>query len=568
MRPVRSVQTSFTAGEVAPGLFARTEVARYYSGAGLLRNMLVRPQGGVRRRPGMRHVATLAGGTDGVRLLPFAFNIEQTYAFVLRAGAFDVFRKDAVSLATVTGCPWSGAQAVQINRAQSADTLLLVHPDIQPQRITRGGTETSWSRAAITFSNIPTFDFGSGAEAVISGGRGWPEAITFHQGRLWIAGFRSRPASFIASKTGDFFNLDVGTGLDDQAIYATIDTDQVNAIHHLASGRALQILTSGAEHVVENVPVTPGNIERVEQTRRGVKRFSTISEVDGATLFVQRGGAALRQLLFSDTEAAWKSDLASLLAPHLILDPIEVSARKSASADDADHVLLTNANGTVTVFTTLRAQEVAAFSRWETTGAIKSACALQSGEVFFATLRNGTVRLEVWDETCRLDASVKQSSGSPFTVVTGLSHLDGLTVQMIGDDAYLGEAVVAGGQVTLPRAASSAEVGLAYDVRGRTLPIEPRDAAGHLIGRRVRIDRVTARVVDSGLFTIEGQPVVMRTVGAAPAAPLDTPPPRVTDDVTVRGLLGHRERAQIEWAQPVPGPLELLALGVHMRVGE
>jgi hypothetical protein len=439
---------------------------------------------------------------------------------------------------------------------------------VASQRIQRGVTETTWTRDAIPWTNIPNHNYGAGNEAVISATRGWPEAITFHQGRLWIGGFRSRPASFIASRVGDFFNLNTGTGLDDDAIYATIDSDQVNAIHQMASSRALQILTSGAEHVIEGVPITPKSIERLEQTRRGIKRHSTAAEVDGALLFIQAGGAALRQFLYADTEAAWRSDLASLLAPHLILDPSEINARKSASADDADHVLLTNANGTVTVMTTLRAQEVTAFSRWETAGTILSACALQSGEVFFATLRNGTVRIEVWDEAALLDASVRQTSGSPFTVVTGLGHLNGLTVDLIGNGAYLGQAVVAAGQVTLPRQVTSAEVGLNFDVRGRTLPIEPRDPSGHMIGRRMRVDAVTARVVDSGLFTIQNQAVVLRRVGAAPAAPLDTPPPRLTGDVTLRGLLGWRERADVEFQQPVPGPLTLLALGCNIKVAE
>jgi hypothetical protein len=115
---------------------------------------------------------------------------------------------------------------------------------------------------------------------------------------------------------------------------------------------------------------------------------------------------------------------------------------------------------------------------------------------------------------------------------------------------------------------TSAEVGLNFDVRGRTLPIEPRDPSGHMIGRRMRVDAVTARVVESGLFTIQNQAVVLRRVGAAPAAPLDTPPPRLTGDVTLRGLLGWRERADIEFQQPVPGPLTLRALGCNIKVAE
>ncbi|MCA3369603.1 MAG: hypothetical protein INF89_08890 [Roseomonas sp.] len=568
MRSIKTQQTSFTAGELTPALNARTEVARYYSGAALIRNMLVRPQGGIRRRPGMRHLYSLAGGTDGVRVLPFAFNVDQTYCIALRSGAFDVFRADGTYLATVTSCPWNAAQAAQINRAQSADTMLLFHPDMQPQQIQRGATETTWTRTAISFSNIPTYDFGVGAEPVISASRGWPECGTFHDGRLWLGGLKSRPATMLASRIGDFFNLNVGTGLDDEAINITIDTDQLNAIHQMVSGRGLLIFTSGAEHTIEGVPITPKTVERRGQTRRGIKRYTTIAEVDGATLFIQRGGAALRQFLYSDTEAAWQSSLASLLAPHLIKNPIEITARTSASNDDADHVLLVNTDGTMTVMTTLRSQEVVAFTRWETQGQIKSACALLSGQVFFAVLRNGAIRIEQWDEACLTDGAVRQTTGGPFSSVSGLTHLGGLISQIIADNAYLGTAVPSDGAVTLPRNANAAEIGLGFETRTKTLPVEPRDQSGPLTGRRARITEITARVKDSGIFEIRGQPVILRQVGAAPAAPLDTPPPIFSGDIKLRGLLGHRRQQDIELSQTIPAPLELLALAYTVKVDE
>jgi hypothetical protein len=568
MRSILTQQTSFTAGELTPALNARTEVARYYSGAALVRNMLVRPQGGLRRRPGMRHLYTLAGGMDGVRLVPFAFNVDQTYCIALRSGAFDVFRSDGTYLTSITGCPWTAAQAAQMNRAQSADTLLLFHPDMQPQQIQRGATETIWTRTAISFTNIPTYNFGSGAEAVISATRGWPECGTFHDGRLWLGGLKSRPATMLASKIGDFFNLNVGTGLDDEAVNITIDTDQLNAIHQMASGRALMIFTSGAEHTIEGVPITPKTVERRGQTRRGMKRYTTVAEVDGATLFIQRGGAALRQFLYSDTEAAWQSSLASLLAPHLIKSPIEITARTSVSNDDADHVLLVNTDGTITVMTTLRSQEVMAFTRWETNGLIKSAAALLSGEVFFAVLRNGAMRIEIWDEACLTDGAIRQTTGGPFSSITGLDHLNGLTAQMIADSAYLGTTTIASGTASLPRSANAAEIGLGFETRVKTLPAEPRDQTGPLIGRRARITEATARVQNSGIFELRGQPLILRQVGAAPAAPLDTAPPLFTGDIKLRGLLGHRAKQDMEISQTIPAPLEILALAYTVKVDE
>lgn len=567
MRSLRLAQTSFTSGELAPTIAARIEVARYYAGAERIENLLVRPQGGARRRPGMLHVNTLADGADGLlRLIPFSFNTAQTYLIVLTAGTFRVFRADGVLLTTVTGCPWTGAQAVNMDYAQSADTLLLAHPGVPLQRIQRTAVETVWTLATQTLTNIPTFDFGAGAEPMISSARGWAECITFHRGRLWLGGLASRPSTFLASRVGSYFDFNIGTGLDDEAIAATIDTDQVNAIHQMQSGRALQIFTAGAEHVIEGDIVTPKTIAVAEQTRRGIQRFSRVAEVDGAVMFVQRGGAALRQFVFADVEQAWRSDLSSLLAPHLINAPREPRVRKGVQQDDADHVLLTNTTSTMTVLTTLRSQEVTAFTRWTTEGALHAACPLASGEVYFAVLRNGAMRIERWSEACMTDAAVQATSATPFTTLSGTAHLPGQAA-LILDGAYHGMVTVNGAaSITLPRAVRRAELGLPFTPRLKTMPLEPRDPTGALMGRRARISEVTARVNASGTFLLQGQPVILRQVGGPPNAPLGTPPPTRTDDVTLRGLVGWSRRPQVEITQPVPGPFEVLALAVKLEL--
>ncbi|MBR0653295.1 hypothetical protein GXW78_26820 [Roseomonas terrae] len=565
---VRANQVSFTAGEIGPDLAARIEVSRYYSGAKLLRNVLVKPQGGIKRRPGTAHLHDFTGGEGmgGVRCIPFAFNTEQTYCIVLTGGQFHVWRSDGLYLATVGSCPWSAGIAAQANHAQSADTLLLFHPDMRTQRLRRGGVETSWTIEDVTWSNVPQFNFGDGDEDMISDARGWPECGTFHQGRLWLGGPRSRPATFIASKIGDFFNLDKGTTLDDEAIVGTIDSDQVNAIHQMVSGRALQIFTSGAEHVITGDPLTPKTIGVAEQTRRGIKRFTRTVEVDGATLFAQRGGAALRQFLFVDTEQAWRADIASLLAPHLVLDPIDMAARKTARQDDADRVLMVNANGSVTVLTTLRSQEVTAFSRWETDGIVRSAAALLSGEVFFAVERGGRIHVELWAEMRLLDVSKRRTEVSPFKVVPGLSHLEGRQVVAVADGAFFGPFTVSGYSITLPRQVRDAEVGLFFPVEAETLPIEPRHPSGAVIGRRTRIATITARVRNTGHFRLNNHNMVVRGVGGPPVAPLDSPPPVFTGDITVRGLVGYRLQNTIRIDQPTPQPFELLGLAYEVRI--
>ena len=50
-------QTSFASGELSPLLLGRTDLDQYYKGAQTAENVVIVPQGGVKRRPGLEHIA-------------------------------------------------------------------------------------------------------------------------------------------------------------------------------------------------------------------------------------------------------------------------------------------------------------------------------------------------------------------------------------------------------------------------------------------------------------------------------------------------------------------------------
>lgn len=578
MARLRTIQTTYTSGELDPRLAARQDVRHYYNGAERMRNVLVLPQGGWRRAPGTAFVAEIPDAAGGARLVPFAFNVEQTYLHVFTANTIRVFR-DGQLAATIAGTPWSGAQCGQINWAQSADTLIVVHNDVQPRKVMRGATHADWTLSPIAFANIPTFDFGAGGEPVISVTRGWPAAVTFHQSRLWLGGLRSRPATLLGSKVGQFFDLGKGTALDDEAIDVTIDSDQVNAIYNLASGRDLIIFTSGAEHIIQNAPITPKSIAIAEQTRRGSKRYVRPVEVDGAQIYVQRGGKALREFIFTELEQAYQANIISLLSPHLILDPHDLAVLKGNSLDAADYVLSVNSDGSVTVLNTLRSQEVTAFTCRHTAGTVLRVAVVE-GDVYWLVKRTiaGVDRyfLERWVDDSLTDCGVRKSAGAPFTVVDGLDHLEGMTVRIIADGALQPSQVVTGGKVTLEREALEAEVGLDFPdvtdngkgsgIHVREMPIEGRLPDGTMVGRRARIVKVTGRLHQTKGLRVNGNPIAFRQVGPVGVGPLDQPVRAQSGDFEVRGLQGWSLRAQVEFTQDGPFPVTVLGSAKQVAV--
>ena len=58
------IQHGFHAGEWAPALYARVDLAKYKAGAALLENFYVDYRGGASSRPGTRYVLQTYGGND------------------------------------------------------------------------------------------------------------------------------------------------------------------------------------------------------------------------------------------------------------------------------------------------------------------------------------------------------------------------------------------------------------------------------------------------------------------------------------------------------------------------
>jgi hypothetical protein len=64
-------QNAFTSGELSPEFFGRTDHERYFKGCKTLRNTVVRPVGGAKRRPGTRFIAAAKATTSAPLLIGY-----------------------------------------------------------------------------------------------------------------------------------------------------------------------------------------------------------------------------------------------------------------------------------------------------------------------------------------------------------------------------------------------------------------------------------------------------------------------------------------------------------------
>ena len=72
-------QKSFSGGEIAPALQARTDQSKYANGLKACRNFIVMRHGGVTNRTGTKYLGEVKDSSKTVRLIPFIFNATQTY---------------------------------------------------------------------------------------------------------------------------------------------------------------------------------------------------------------------------------------------------------------------------------------------------------------------------------------------------------------------------------------------------------------------------------------------------------------------------------------------------------
>ena len=158
MRTVDSILTNFTAGELSPNMYGRTDIEKYYNGCMTMENFLVLPQGGAYRRPGSRYVASVKTPSAFTRLVPFVFSTTQAY--MLEFGNlyirvyYDGGQVQSGSTVYEVVTPYTTAQLPDLKFAQSADTLYIVHPSHEPRQLTRTA-HTTWTLTALAWENGP-----------------------------------------------------------------------------------------------------------------------------------------------------------------------------------------------------------------------------------------------------------------------------------------------------------------------------------------------------------------------------------------------------------------------------
>lgn len=153
-RPGR-LQSGFAAGELDPLLHERTQLKYFSTGANLMENVEVIPQGGFRYRGGLKDIGALQA--TAARIFSFDASDGSSYDLIFSNSSFEAWSATAKLQTVSFGA--TTAMLPDMTTAQQLDTMLVFHNDLQTKRIKHLGP-SNWQVDNAPFENIFNYDYG------------------------------------------------------------------------------------------------------------------------------------------------------------------------------------------------------------------------------------------------------------------------------------------------------------------------------------------------------------------------------------------------------------------------
>lgn len=267
-------------------------------------------------------------------------------------------------------------------RADNVGTrIMLLDKQWQITEYTSPTVVTAYTNSQYTLPSKPVSDW---SESAFSARRGWPCSITFHQDRLVFGGSKSWPSGIWMSCVGQHNNFNVGTGLDDEAIFLTLISEQRQQICTVVSSDNLQILTNVGEWAISSKPLTPSVVDVKQHTSVGsvASRYLPPQKIEGATVFISNTEKDIRELSLDALGENYNARDLCAASKHLMNTPIDLSYN-----EDTRQLYVVMINGDMATLNQNSALGISAWARYKTAGQFKSVATI--GGVTYVIVQRG-----------------------------------------------------------------------------------------------------------------------------------------------------------------------------------
>lgn len=341
----------------------------------------------------------------------------------------------------------------------------------------------------------------------------------------------SRKFSVYASQTGDFDNFALGEKNTDALEFIQAGGGQANDIAWVADADgALLIATAGGIRAMSGSGVdealTPSSFKNRKSRTFGAAAIRPV-DAGQSFLYVTRSRMAIAELTQAAT-GKYTSDDVGQISEHI---PKQGVIELAFQTDPDPLLWFPLDNGELGGYTHQPSQEVRGMHRHDIAGSfsgsawgmVESACVTpgQDGNddlwlIVKRTIGGATKRyieiktspFEYGDisDAFEVDCGLTYS-GVAVATVSGLSHLNGQSVDVLADGNVYKSLTVGSGQVTLPGGATAAkwQVGLPYAAEVATLELDVGGRDGSIVGRRKKVARIILSLLETDTTGLQVQ---------------------------------------------------------------
>jgi hypothetical protein len=410
----------------------------------------------------------------------------------------------------------------------------------------------------------------------------YPAAVSYFEQRRVFAGTVNQPQNIWMTRSGTESALNYSIPIrDDDRIAFRVAAREANTIRHIVPLTNLVILTSAAEWRVSSVnsdAITPSSISVKPQSYIGANNAQPVI-INNNLLYGAARGGHMREMAYSWQANGFQTGDLSLRSPHLF-DGYELTDIAYAKAP-IPIVWAISSSGKLLGLTYVPEQQVGSWHQHDTDGTFESCAVVSEGseDVLYTIVKrtvNGSQvryvermasrRFDTPSDAFFVDAGATYN-GAPTLTITGLTWLEGKTVNILSDGVVHNQRVVTGGAITLDHLGSKVQIGLPITADIQTLPLAAQFDAGFGQGRQKNINKVFLRVYKSG--GILAGPSADRLVEFKPRSTevYGAPPDLKTEELEIVVKNDWGDSAQLFIRQTSPLPLTLVSLTMDVAIG-
>jgi hypothetical protein len=409
----------------------------------------------------------------------------------------------------------------------------------------------------------------------------YPGAVSYYEQRRVFGGTNNAAQKIWMTRSGTESDLSYSLPVrDDDRIAFRIAAREANTIRHLVPLSDLLVLTSSTEFRITAVntdALTPTSISAKPQSYIGASNAQPCI-INNNLLYGAARGGHMREMAYSRDANGYASGDLSLRATHLFddYDLVDMAYAKAP----IPIVWAVSSSGKLLGVTYVPEQQVGAWHQHDTDGVFESCCVVAEGreDVLYVVVRRevgGVQRRYIERQATRRFGALENAffvdsgatyTGAAATVISGLSWLEGKTVNILADGAVHPQRVVTAGAITLDNAASIVTVGLPITADTETLPLAASIDPGYAQGRVKNVNKVWLRVVNSsGIFA---GPSVDQLVQfkQRTTEPYGTPPRLRTDEIEIVLRPDWGNDASIIVRQSDPLPITLVSMTMEVSI--